>query len=98
MSVDLSVALFGRIFSDVGNIDEVALQFVTISPEVIAREIASYSLNGQISNIECVESCLWPLRRAIADVEGTNSFDDHRVDQELLLFLKQLCRACQAVI
>ena len=38
------------------------------------------------------------MRRALADVEGTNPLDDDRADAQLVPFLANLCRACQALI
>ena len=45
-----------------------------------------------------IESSLWPLRRALADVEETNPFDDDRVDPQLLPYLITLCRSGQAIV
>jgi len=98
MAVDLTVSLFGGTFKEGGNMDEVALVFVTILPEVVAREIALYSIDGHIQSIDSIESSLWPMRRAIADIEDTDPIDDERVDAQLSPFLGQLCRACQAII
>lgn len=98
MAVDWAVSLFGSLFHEDGNVDEVAQVFVTVLPEVVAREIALYSVNGLINSVGCVESSLWPLRRALADVEEANPLDDDRVDPQLSPFLRQFCRACQAVI
>jgi hypothetical protein len=41
---------------------------------------------------------LWPLRRAIADLEDTSPFDDDRVDTNLAPLLLLFCRACQAIL
>ena len=98
MAVDLTVSLFGSLFKEDGNIDEVAQIFLTVLPEVVAREIALYSINGLIINVDSVESSMWPLRRALADVEEANPLDDDRVDAQLSPFLGQFCRACQAII
>jgi hypothetical protein len=98
MAVDLTVSLFGSMFKEGGNIDEVAQVFLTVLPEVVAREIALYSINGFITNVNSVESSMWPLRRALADVEGADPIDDDRVDAQLVPFLSQFCRACQAAI
>jgi len=98
MAVDLTVSLFGGTFKEGGNMDEVALVFVTILPEVVAREIALYSIDGHIQSIDSIEYSLWPMRRAIADIEDTDPIDDDRVDAQLSPFLGQLCRACQAII
>lgn len=98
MAVDLTVSLFGGAFEEDGNIDYITLVFLTVLPEIVAREIAMYSTSGCISSVECVESALWPLRRALADVEDANPLDDDRVDTELAPFLSSICRACQAII
>jgi len=44
-----------------------------------------------------VETSMWPLRRAIADLERDPN-DDDRVDVQLSPALSAFCRACQAVI
>lgn len=98
MSVDLAVSLFGAIYREVGSIDEVSQIFVTVLPEVVGREVALYSISKQIARPECVEKCMWPLRRALADIEGSDPLDDDRVDANLQLFLRQFCRVSQAVI
>jgi len=98
MSVDFIVSLLGGAFEEGGNMDEIALVFVTVLPEVVAREIALFSVSGKISNMKDVECSLWPLRRALADVEETNPLDDDRVDPQLSPFLGTFCRTCQAVI
>lgn len=98
MSVDLTVSLFGSIYREVGSIDEVSQIFVTVLPEVVSREIALYSANKQIASPECIEKCMWPLRRALADIDGSDPLDDDRVDANLQLFLRQFCRVSQAVI
>lgn len=98
MSVDLIVSLFGSLFKEDGNIDEVGQVFLTVLPEVVAREIALYSIDGLITNVDSIESSLWPLRRALADVEEADPLDDDRVDTQLSPFLGQFCRACQAII
>jgi len=98
MAVDMTVSLFGIAFNEGGNIDDVAQVFLSVLPEVVAREIALYSANGLITTAESLECSLWPLRRAIADVEEADPFDDDRVDSQLSPFLRQFCRACQAVI
>ena len=98
MAVDLTVSLFGGAFEEDGNLDYITLVFLTLLPEIVAREIAMYSASGCISSVECVESVLWPLRRALADVEDANPLDDDRVDPQLAPFLSTLCRACQAII
>lgn len=98
MSVDLIISLFGSVYKEGGCIDEVAQVFVTVLPETVAREIALHSTNGLIHTNGCVEKCMWPLRRALADIEDANPVDDDRVETTLLPFLRQFCRICQAVV
>eukprot|EP00978_Attheya_sp_CCMP212_P025575 scaffold82474_cov53-Attheya_sp.AAC.2 len=98
ISVDFFVSLLGGCFDERGDVDEIALVLLTVMPEVVAREIALYSVSGQISTMANVECSLWPLRRALADVEDANPLDDDRVDPQLSPFLISFCRTCQAVI
>jgi len=93
-----SFSLLCGIYEDFGGIDSVSLCFLSIMPEVVAREIALFSVSGQIESMENVESSLWPLRRALADVEETNPFDDEWVNPQLLPSLTTLCRTAQAII
>lgn len=98
IAVDFVVSLLGSAFDSVGNIDELALIFVTVLPEVVAREIALCSVSGHVKDIEDIERSVWPLRRSFADVEDANPLDDDRVDPQLSPVLSVFCRACQAVI
>ena len=98
MAVDFLVSLLCGIYEDFGSIDSVSLCFLSVMPEVVAREIALFSVSGLIESMENVESSLWPLRRALADVEETNPFDDDRVNPQLLPSLTTLCRTAQAII
>lgn len=98
MAVDLTISLFGSVFEECGNIDGVTNIFVTVLPEVAAREIALYGVTEQLDCVGSIEKCMWPLRRAIADIEATDPLDDDRVDTSLLPFLKKFCRVCQATI
>jgi hypothetical protein len=98
ISVDFVVSLLGSAFDLLGNIDELALIFATLLPEVVAREIALNSVSGHVKNLEDVEKAVWPIRRSFADVEDTNPLDDDRVDTQLAPVLSVFCRACQAVI
>ena len=98
IAVDFIISLLGATFNLKGNIDEIAIIFATIMPEVVAREIALYSVNGLIKTIEDVECAVWPLRRSLADVEEANPLDDDRVDPQLSPLLSTFCRACQAII
>jgi len=98
IAVDFIVSIFGGVFDEFGNVDELALVFLTVIPEVVAREIGMNSISGQIKSMHDVECVLWPLRRALADVEDTNPLDDDRVDVQLVPFLVTFCRTCQAII
>jgi hypothetical protein len=98
MSVDLMVSLFGSVYQETGSIDDVSQVFVTVLPEVVGREIALYSVSKQIFGPDCIERCMWPLRRALADIDASDPLDDDRVDASLQPFIKQFCRVSQAVI
>ena len=98
IAVDFVVSLLGSTFDLLGNIDEIALIFITVLPEVAAREIGLCSVSGHIQDLDDVEKSVWPLRRSFADVEDTNPLDDDRVDPQLSPVLSVFCRACQAVI
>lgn len=98
VAVDFMVSLLGATYNAKGNIDEIGIMLATVLPEVVAREIALYSVNGLIRSIEDVERAAWPLRRALADIEEANPLDDDRVDPFLSPLLSTLCRACQAII
>lgn len=98
IAVDFVVQLFGGAFDMHGNVDGITLIFVTVLPEVIAREIALQSVSGHISRAADIETAVWPLRRSIADLEDANPLDDERVDSQLVPVLSVFCRACQAVI
>ena len=98
IAVDFMVSLLGSTFEENGTIDEITLVLLTVLPEVVAREIAMYCASGQIRTMADVECVLWPLRRALADVEEASPVDDNRVDAQLVPFLATLCRSCQAII
>ena len=98
IAVDFVVSLLGGAFDLSGNIDELALIFATVLPEVTAREIALHSISGQIHDLEDAERAVWPLRRSFADIEDANPLDDDRVDPQLTPLLSVFCRACQAII
>ena len=98
MAVDFLVSLLGGVFEMHGNIDEISLSFVTVMPEVVAREIGLYCMSRQITSMCDIECCLWPLRRAFADVEEADPLDDDRVDAQLSPLLAIFCRTCQAII
>lgn len=98
IAVDFVVSLLGGVFDLFGNIDTITLIFVTVLPEVAAREIAIYSAGGLVYTMEDVAKSLWPLRRSIADLEDANPLDDDRVDPQLSPILSIFCRSCQAII
>lgn len=98
MAVDFLVTLLGGIYQECGSIETISLCILSVLPEVVAREIALFSASGLIHSMKNAESSLWPLRRALADVEDTDPLDDDRVDQQLLPSLTTLCRTSQAII
>lgn len=98
IAVDFLVSLLCDIYQELGTIDSVSLCILSVAPEVVAREIALCSVSGLIKSMEAAESSVWPLRRALADVEETNPLDDDRVDPQLLPSLITLCRTSQAII
>ncbi len=98
MAVDFFVSLIGGAFNDIGSIDAEMMCILTVMPEVVAREIALYSVSGLLNTMDDVESCMWPLRRALADVEDTNPLDDDRIDPQLMPSIRTLCRTGQAII
>jgi hypothetical protein len=98
MAVDFLVSLLCGVYEDFGSIDSLSLCFLSIIPEVIAREIGLFSISGLIKSMEHVEFSLWPLRRSLADVEETNPDDDDRVNPQLLTSLTTFCRTAQAII
>jgi len=98
IAVDFVISLFGSTFAENGTIDELTIVFLTVLPEVAARELAMYSASGKVGSMADAERVLWPLRRALSEVEDANPCDDDRVDPELVPFLANLCRSCQAII
>lgn len=98
MSVDFAVSLLGGAFDCSGTIDDVALVITTVLPEVVAREIALYNVSGQLGSFQDIPRCVWPLRRALTDIQDANPLDDDRVDPQLPPRLRAFGRACQAVI
>jgi hypothetical protein len=98
MSVDFIVSLLGGVYNEIGSVDVVSLAFMTVLPEVAAREIALYHLSGLTETMDDVEVTLWPIRRAFADVEETNPDDDDRVDRQLVPSITTLCRTGQAIL
>jgi len=98
IATDFVVSLLGGIFDVHGNIDDISLVFLTLIPEVAAREMALYGVSGLVKSMEDLETSVWPLRRALADIEEANPLDDDRVDPQLSPILSVFCRACQAGI
>ena len=98
VAVDVVISLLSGCFGEGGNMDEIALVFFSVLPEVVAREMALYSVSGLLASLKDVERSVWPLRRALADIEEANPQDDDRIDPQLSPFLTMLCRGCQAVI
>lgn len=98
ISVDFAVSLLGGAFDSAGTIESVSLVLTTVLPEVVAREFALYNVSGQITSYNDVSSCVWPLRRALTDIQDTNPLDDDRVDPQLPPQLRKFGRACQAII
>jgi hypothetical protein len=98
IAVDFVVSILGGAFDVEGNIDDLAVTFVSVLPEVVAREIGLFSVCGHITGGGDMARALWPLRRSIADLEDTNPLDDDRIDSQLPPILTVFCRTCQAVI
>eukprot|EP00934_Nitzschia_sp_Nitz4_P000702 Nitzschia sp. Nitz4//scaffold22_size323478//2066//9634//NITZ4_000488-RA/size323478-processed-gene-0.433-mRNA-1//-1//CDS//3329542878//702//frame0 len=98
IAVDFVVSLLGCAYDLFGSIDELAITFATVLPEVAAREIALCSVSGHIGSLKDAERAIWPLRRSFADLEDANPLDDDRVDPQLAPVLGFFCRACQAVL
>jgi len=98
VAVDLFVTLVGGIFDEYGCIDSFTLQFMTILPEVVAREIGLFALQVKVNSVQDLERCVWPLRRALGDLEEADPEDDDRVDRQLSHILSTFCQDCQAII
>lgn len=98
IAVDFVVSLLGHTYDRHGDINSLAIVFLTVLPEVAAREIALYSVSGLVKSMDDVARALWPLRRSIADLEDANPLDDDRVDPQLSPILSVFCRASQAVM
>lgn len=98
IAVDFVVSLIGNVFDVEGSVDSISLIFVTVLPEVAAREIGLYTISGHVSDMDHVAKVLWPLRRAFAELEDSNPVDDDRVDPALPPILYPFCRTCQAVL
>ena len=98
MAVDFTVSLLGAVYNDRGSVDDIALVFLTVLPEVAAREIALFNLSGLTKTMDDVEVTLWPIRRAFADIEETSPDDDERVDPQLMPIILTICRTGQAIL
>lgn len=98
IAVDFVVSLLGSSYDMHGNIDVILNVFLTVLPEVVAREVATYAVNGHISCFDDVFKSVWPIRRAIADIEDSNPLDDDRIDPQLAPIVSSFCRASQAII
>jgi len=98
IAVDFVVSLLGSTFKLHGSISALSLIFSSVLPEVVAREIALYSVSGHISSFDDIAKSVWPIRRSIADLQDTNPLDDDRVDPQLSPIISVLCRAWQAIV
>jgi hypothetical protein len=98
IAVDFVLSLLGSAFDLLANIDGILLVFVTVLPEVAAREIALFSVDGHVAVFDDLERSIWPLRRSFADLEDANPLDDDRIDPELSTILTSWCRVSQAVL
>ncbi|KAI2508348.1 hypothetical protein MHU86_6022 [Fragilaria crotonensis] len=98
IAVDFAISLLGESFARRGTVDDIAIVFATVLPEVVAREIGLYSVAGLVAEFSDIEQVVWPLRRALADIEDANPLDDDRVDPQLSPILSVFCRSCQAII
>jgi hypothetical protein len=98
IAVDFFVSLIGNAFDLEGSLESMSLVFLTVLPEVAAREIGLYTVSGHVSDMDDVSKALWPLRRALAELEDASPLDDDRVDPTLPYNLHPFCRASQAVL
>lgn len=98
IAVDWVVSLLGTTYKLHGSIDALSLIFTSVLPEVVAREIAFYSVSGNIASFDDIAKSVWPIRRSIADLQDTNPLDDDRVDPQLAPIISVLCGACQAIV
>ena len=97
VTIDFIISILSDVYDENGSIDEISVVMLSVLPEVIAREIALYVLRGQIKYFEDIEKCLWPMRRAFGEIEGTDPNDDDRIDAQLSPILSTFCQACQAI-
>lgn len=98
IAVDFAISLLGESFARRGTVEDVSIVFATVLPEVVAREVGLYSVAGLVAEFSDIEQVVWPLRRALADIEDANPLDDDRVDPQLCPILSVFCRSCQAII
>jgi len=98
IAVDFVLSLLGGLFDLQGTVDDILLVFASVLPEVVARELALFSVDGHIENFNSLAQCLWPLRRSFAEIEDANPLDDDRIDPELSPALKAFGRAQQAIV
>ena len=98
IAVDFAVSLLCGTFDSAGTIDEVSLVLATVLPEVVAREIGLYHVSGQVHSLDDASRCVWPLRRALYDLQDANPLDDDRVNPQLPPLLRTFGRAAQAII
>jgi Dock homology region 2 len=98
ITVDFVICLLSGLFNLHGSIDSVLIVFASIVPEVAAREILLYHINGLVLKFEDMYKSLWPIRRSIADIDDADPLDDDRVDRQLSPVLAFFCRSCQAII
>lgn len=98
IAVDFVVSLLGSAFELHASIDSLTIIFASVLPEVVAREIALFSVGGHISTLDDVARAVWPIRRSIVDLGDADPLDDDRVDPQLAPVLASFCRSCQAII
>jgi hypothetical protein len=98
MAVDVIVSLFCSSFKKGCDFHQLMLVFLTVFPEVVAREIGLCSISGLIIDMRSIERSVWPLRRALADIEACDPVDDDRLDAAFVPSLRHFCHSCQAII
>ena len=98
IAVDFLLTLFGGSFQVYGSPDSVMVVMATILPEVVAREMALCWIEGHVNGPGDANKIIWPLRRALADLEAIDPADDDRIDPLLVPSVVHFCRASQAII